>query len=304
MDLSIIIVTWNTRDLLMRCLASVYACPPDGAFEVLVVDNASADGTAAMVRERFSQVHLIESAENLGFARANNQAIRESSGRFLLLLNPDTEVQPGALETLVRFMEGDPQAGAAGARLLSPNGTPQLACHPAPTLGRELWRLLHLDTVWPYAHYPVASWDLDTPHQVDVVPGTCLILRREALDQVGLLDEGYFIYSEDVDLCYRLRRGGWGVYWVPQATVVHHGAQSTQQVAAEMFLRLYQGKIRYFRTHHGPWAARAYKGILLLTALARLLASPLAWLERPAWRQQHLGLAGNYARLVMRLPSM
>jgi N-acetylglucosaminyl-diphospho-decaprenol L-rhamnosyltransferase len=304
MNLSIIIVNWNTRDLLAQCLASVYAHPPDGEFEIFVVDNASTDGSAQMVRKRFPQVQLIENSKNVGFAQANNQAIRESTGHYVLLLNPDTEVLSGALETLGRFIDVHPQAGAAGARLLNPDGTLQPSCHPAPTLSRELWRLFHLDALWPYACYPMAGWDLNTPREVDMVPGACLILSRDALDQVGLLDEDYFIYSEEVDLCYRLRQAGWRLYWLPQAVVIHYGGQSTRQMAAAMFLHLYQGKVLYFRKHHGQPAAQLYKLILLIAALARLLLSPLAWLVRPPQRHQHLALASHYRRLVRALPGM
>jgi len=302
--LSIIIVNWNTRDLLAQCLRSVYANSPDGEFEVWVVDNASTDGSVQMVRERFPQVRLIENVENVGFARANNQAIRESTGRYVLLLNPDTEVKPGALETLMQFMDAHPEAGAAGARLLNPDGTLQPSCHPFPTLGREAWRLFHLDALRLYARYEMARWDLETPRPVDVVQGACVILQRKALDQVGLLDENYFIYTEEVDLCYRLHRGGWHIYWVPQATVVHYGGQSTQQMPAEMFLRLYESKLFYFRKHHGRQAACAYKLILLAAAMARLLLSPLTWLERSPQRQRHLALAGYYRRLVWALREM
>jgi GT2 family glycosyltransferase len=304
MALSIIVVNWNTRGLLAGCLASVYAHPPKGKFEVFVVDNASTDGSVQLARESFPQVRLIENSENLGFARANNQAIRECTGRFVLLLNPDTEVQPGALETLIDFMDEQQAAGAAGARLVNPDGTLQPSCHPAPTLSRELWRLFHLDALHPYACYPMGRSDLETPHQVDVAGGACLVLRRDALRQVGLLDEDYFIFSEEVDLCHRLRQRGWEIFWVPQSVAMHHGGRSTQQVAAAMFLRLYQGKVLYFRKHHGRLAAQRYKLILLTAALARLLLCPLAWLERPPQRHQHLALADRYRRLVRALPGM
>jgi len=314
--LSIIIVNWNTRDLLARCLESVASRqisvarhqtsddsdrPTDDCLlttDVWVVDNASSDGSAQMVRERFPWVRLIENEENVGFARANNQAIRQSNGRYVLLLNPDTEVQPGALETLVRFMDEHPEAGAAGARLLNPDGTLQPSCHPMPTLSRELWRLFHLDAFWPYAVYRMAAWDLTTPRRVDVAQGACLILRQEVLDSVGLLDEDYFIYSEEVDLCYRIRRAGWHVCWVPQAVVVHYEGQSTRQVAPQMFLRLYEGKVMFFHKNRGVLAAQVYKLILLAAALARLAISPLAWLERSPRRERHLTLAGQYWRLV------
>ena len=169
MDLSIIIVNWNTRELLARCLQSVGSgfefrvarsagqsatCNPQPVtYEVFVVDNASTDGSAQMVRERFPWVRLTANSENVGFARANNQAIRKSKGRYVLLLNPDTEVHPGALETLTRFMDTRTKAGAAGARLLNPDGTLQAWCYPAPTLSREFWRLFYLDVFWPYGRY-------------------------------------------------------------------------------------------------------------------------------------------------------
>lgn len=305
--LSIIIVNWNTRELLAECLNSVsdeIATLHPAGVETLVVDNASYDGSVQMVRERFPWVQLIENQDNVGFARANNQAIPRSQGRHLLLLNPDTEVKPGALKTLVHFMEDHPQVGGAGARLLNPDGTLQVSCYPAPTLFREFWHLFHLDVLWPYSCYRMADWDLEKPRQADVIQGACLILRREALGQVGLLDEGYFMYSEEVDLCHRLRGGGWPLYWVPQAQVVHHGGQSTQQMAAEMFLQLYQGKIRYFRKHYGWPAALAYKLILLVATLARLLICPLAWLEHPPQRQRHLTLGSHYCRLLLTLPGM
>ncbi len=330
-DLSIIIVNWNTRDLLARCLSSVVSGQSSAAdncqltTETFVVDNASADGSAAMVRERFPWVRLIENTENGGFARANNQAIRQSTGRYVLLLNPDTVVHPGALTALVTFMDAYPRAGACGPRLLNGDGALQVSCHPFPTLGREFGRLFHLDALWPRARYDMARWDPATPRAVDVVQGACMMVRREALEQVGLLDEGYFIYTEEVDLCYRLHHAdrpadhwplmdtetnlsnschSWQIYWIPRAAVVHYGGQSTGQMPAEMFLRLYGSKVLYFRKHYGRWRARVYKLILLVAALARLALSPLAWLERSLRRQQHMALASHYRRLLMALPQM
>jgi N-acetylglucosaminyl-diphospho-decaprenol L-rhamnosyltransferase len=303
--LTIVIVSWNTRDLLARCLASVLEDArelPRVKVEVCVVDNASTDGSPEAVRERFPSVRLIENRENVGFARANNQAIQATTGAYVLLLNPDTELVPGALEALVRFVDGHPRAGAAGARLVHPDGTLQPSCCPSPTLSRELWRLFHLDALWPYACYRMAAWDRERPREVDVVQGACLMLRREAVYQVGLLDEDYFIYSEEVDLCRRLRQHGWNVHWVPQAIVVHHGGQSTRQVPATMFLRLYQSKILYFRKHQGRLAASLYKLILLAAAVARLMLACWAWLERPPKRQEHLILARYYRRLVTAVP--
>jgi GT2 family glycosyltransferase len=304
-DVSIVIVSWNTRELLRDCLLSVYnegfAGTP-ATFEVIVVDNTSSDGSAQMVRECFPQVKLMANRENVGFARANNQAIPMCTGRYILLLNPDTRLKPAAMGAMLGFMDANPQAGACGSRLLNPDGTLQVSCHPAPTLPRELWRLFHLDRLKAYAEYRMAAWDVQTPREVDVIQGASFLIRREVVDRIGLLDEDYFIYSEEVDWCRRIQADGWHIYWVPQSQVVHFGGQSTRQVATEMFLRLYQGKVLYFHKHHGATTARLYKVVLLLAALARVAVGPLAYLEGPAQRREHLALAGRYRTLITRLP--
>jgi len=301
LDLSIVIVNWNTREYLDRCLKSVL-CELEGLeYEIFVVDNASEDGSVDMVRVRYPQVRLIANEDNPGFARANNMAIQESRGKYILLLNPDTEMRAGALAVLLEFLGKTPRAGAAGARLLNADGSLQTSAYPEPTLWRELWRLFHLDIFRPYANYPMHTWELKQPRRVDVLMGACVLLPRKALDAVGLFDERFFMYSEEVDLCQRLRQDGWQLYWVPQAEVIHYGGQSTQQAAEEMFLRLYQGKIMYFRKHYPGLAVQAYKLILLLASLSRLALTPLAYLESPGKREQHLKLSNNYRRLVTSL---
>lgn len=303
MNLSIVIVNWNTRELLEQCLCSVYASPPPGNFEVWVVDNASQDGSRDMVLDKFPSVHLLANDDNPGFARANNLALRKACGRYILLLNPDTVVMPGAFETLISFMEETPEAGGAGSRLVNPDRTLQVSCYPRPTLFREFWRMFHLDMIWHLGKYPMKRWSLEKSQEVDVLMGACLILRCEALEQVGFLDEDYYIYSEEVDLCYRLQQAGWRLYWVPKAQVIHYGGQSTQQVAQEMFLRLYQGKILYFRKHYGRLAVQIYKVILYAASLWRLVLTPLVFFEGPSQRRQHLSLSTNYWRLIGALPS-
>jgi N-acetylglucosaminyl-diphospho-decaprenol L-rhamnosyltransferase len=283
--LSIVIVSWNTASLLENCLASILAYPPTSPFEVWVVDNASTDDSPRMVRERFAQVHLIEGHENVGFARANNQAIQRCSGNYILLLNPDTLVTTGALQALVDFLDKHREAGAVGSKILNPDGSLQISSHPRPTLPRELWRLFHLDRILPYSEYPLTKWENNHAQEVDLLMGACLLLRKVALDQVGLLDEDYFMYSEEIDLCYRIQRAGWQLFWVPQAKVVHFGGQSTQQAPVEMFLNLYQGKIKYFRKHNGRLASQIYKLILMIAALSRLGLSPFVFFEHSARRQ-------------------
>ncbi len=297
--LSIVIVSWNTSDILAQCLDSVFAHAPAVPFEVWVVDNASTDGSPAMVQQRFPQVKLLQNETNPGFATANNQAMRQCTGEYVLLLNPDTIVYAGALPTLVQFLDDNPQAGACGARLLNTDGSLQLSCYPTPTLGRELLRMFHLDG---RVRYHMDSWDTNTARPVEALLGACILARRHILETIGLMDESYFMFSEEIDLCYRISQAGWGIFWVPQAQIVHLGGQSTRQVKTEMFLRLYEGKLRYMRKHYGWVTAVLYKLILLLAALARLLIAPIAWLERPPKRDDHLALAGRYWQLVKALP--
>jgi GT2 family glycosyltransferase len=302
--ISIIIVSWNTARFLENCLDSLLATPPTAPVEIWVVDNASTDDSPRMVREKFPQVHLIENRENAGFARANNQAIQRCMGKYVLLLNPDTLVKSGALQALVDFLEKTPEAGAAGARILNPDGSLQISSWPRPTLSRELWRLFHLDSLSPYAEYPLTKWKTNQAQEVDLLLGACLLLRKDVLDQVGLLDENYFMYSEEIDLCFRMQRAGWHLFWVAHAQVVHFGGQSTQQVPTEMFLNLYHGKIKYFRKHHGWLAAQIYKLILTIAALSRLVLAPFVFFEHSSRRQKHITLAERYRRLILALPRM
>jgi hypothetical protein len=257
-----------------------------------------------MVRQQFPQVVLIENRENLGFAHANNQALSRCCGEAVMLLNPDTEIKSGSLQAMQAFLKENPGAGAIGPLVLNPDGTLQHSCSPTPTLFRETLRLLHLPGMRPDGYYPMQHWDRIAPREVDILLGACILLRHEALDQIGLLDEDYFIYSEEVDLCSRLKKGGWDLYWVPAAQIIHYGGQSTQQVAQEMFFRLYESKLKYFRKHRGSVAARKYKLLLGFVSLVRLAFIPFTLLKGSASRQQYLKQAANYRLLLIALPGM
>ncbi len=324
--LSVIIVSWNTRDLIAACLATVAqemallasewhqqnaerdhgTRAPTGSelVEVIVVDNASSDGSVAMMRRDFPWVRLLVNRENIGFAGGNNQALSHCRGHYVLLLNSDTTLLPGAFCRLLDFMDKEPTVGIAGSRYLNPDGSLQISCYPAPTVSRELWRLFHLDKLHAYGTYPMHEWSIQRPRPVEVVQGAALLLRRELALRLGLFDPDYFMYTEEVDLCRRVRQAGWQIYWVPQSTIVHYGGQSTRQVAEAMFLQLYRSKILYFRKHHGAVATLLYKVVLLCATLARLLLTPLAWVQAPQRRQQSLTLASHYRQLFAALPTM
>lgn len=254
MDVSIVVVSYNVRDLLKQCLQSVAGILP--SIQVIVVDNASADGSAGMVREQFPSTCLIENAENRGFAAANNQGFARAQGRYVLMLNPDTAVRDGAVETLVRFMDQHPQAGACGGRLYYGDGAPQHSAFAFPTLAQIFldffplnWRLTSSRL---NGRYPREWYARGEPFQVGHPLGADLMVRREAAEQVGWLDEGFFIYCEEIDWCMRIRRAGWQVWCVPQAEIVHHEAQSTRQFRDQMFVELWRARFRLFEKHYSP----------------------------------------------------
>lgn len=244
-------MNWNTRELLGQCLQSVAETVQGLEFEILVVDNASSDGSAAMVRERFPQVQVIENAENVGFARANNQAIGASRGRFVLLLNSDARLTGDSVPQMARFMDAHPEAGIVGPNLVFPNGRRQLACGPIPSLASEIRSLLGLDRLRSGRARRGKS---PQPFlETGWVSGACLMARRHVFEQVGMLDENYFMFSEEIDLCHRARKAGWKVVHLPTTPVIHVGGGSTG-FTAQRILLLYRGKLQYFAKHHGDRA--------------------------------------------------
>jgi N-acetylglucosaminyl-diphospho-decaprenol L-rhamnosyltransferase len=272
MDLSIIIVNWNTRDLLAQCLESIYANPPDREFEVIVVDNGSTDTSASMVRELFPQVRLFENAENVGFVRANNQALSECQGRYVMLLNSDTIVKPDALAKMVRFLDEHPEAGVVGAYIQNPDGTPQRCFGSFPTILTESAYAWGLDS-WSLISKWLAPRSIFSNGylQTDWVLGAALMIRYDILNGVDRLDEEYFMYSEEVDLCCRVRKAGWTNYVLGTAHIVHLGGQSSQQIPAPMKAELFRSKTKYFRKHHGRVVALFMYFIFAASILGRRL---------------------------------
>ncbi len=283
-DLSIVIVSYNTRDLLAACLESVTAAQDVASAdvlstEILVVDNASPDGSAEMVRVQYPGVCLIANAENRGFSAANNQAFARTQGRYVLMLNPDTRVRPGALQLLVRFMDHNPRAGACGGWLQYADGSFQHSAFSFPTLSQIAldffpinWRLTDSRL---NGRYPRRWYERGTPFQVDHLLGADLLVRRQAADQIGWLDDRFFIYCEEIDWCLRIRRAGWQIWCVPEAVIVHHEAQSTRQFRDRMFVELWRARVRLFEKHYG----RAFR--LVAGRLVRLGL----WNERRVLRQ-------------------
>lgn len=255
-DVSIIIVNWNTRDLLAGCLDSIERTTDGLDLEIIVVDNASTDGSRAMVRQQFPHVHLIANQENVGFAKANNQAMGASKGRYALLFNSDALATPGSIQALVRLADAKPQAGIVGAQLLNPDGSFQASHTPFPTLWQEFLILTGLGRLLRGRWYPSRGPEEDKgPQVVDYVGGACLLVRRQAVEEVGGLDEGYFMYAEEVDWCYRMKQAGWQVWYQPAAKVIHLGGGSSQNQRPQREADLYRSRVRFFRKHYGDRAA-------------------------------------------------
>ncbi|MCS6918532.1 MAG: glycosyltransferase family 2 protein [Fimbriimonadales bacterium] len=252
--LSICIVNWNTRELLRACLQSLYRCPCAEPFEVIVVDNASADGSAAMVCAEFPQATLIANPENLGYARGNNQAIARAQGEFVLLLNPDTEAFPDTLNRAVAFLRAHPEAGAVGAKQLFPDGRVQPSVRGFPTPANLLYEVSGLARLFPHSRklggYRMRWFDYNQTAEVDQPMATFLMTRRAVIAQVGLMDEDFPLFFNDVDWCYRIKQADWKIYYVPEVEILHHGGASTKQVRLSAIRESHRALERFYQKHY------------------------------------------------------
>lgn len=278
-DVSVVIVNWNTKDLLRNCLEPLQQVMASLRVETIVVDNASTDGSVAMVEQDFPQVRLFVNGWNRGFAAANNQALVQARGRYMLLLNSDTVVQPGAIEGMTRFMDAHPRTGLAGPRLLNADRSLQSSARDFNRLSYDAGDILKLER-WPLIGRFAARRGRDTLvawsdhreiREVDWLVGACLMLRRGMLIQVGLLDEGYFFFAEELDLCYRLRRCGWSVVLFPDAEVIHYGGQSASRVPAARLVWHYAGLLRFYALHRSLAQQLALRAIVVLAMLLHIV---------------------------------
>ena len=246
MKLSIVIVSYNVCQLLDECLESVKKALDGIDGDIYVVDNCSSDGTVETLRPKHPQVHFIANTENVGFARANNQAIRQSDSEYVLLLNPDTVVYEQTIKGCLDFMDAHPEAGGAGVRMLTREGTIAPESRRAiPTPWVSMLKMLGFTKRYYMSHLP---WD--EPSQIEVISGAYCLLRRKALDQVGLLDEDFFMYGEDIDLSYRLLKGGWQNWFLP-FDIIHYKGESTQKSSFRYVHVFYQAMLIFFRKHYG-----------------------------------------------------
>ncbi|MCX5883424.1 MAG: glycosyltransferase family 2 protein [Deltaproteobacteria bacterium] len=266
MDISVIIVNWNTRDLLLNCIRSVYETLRDISFEIWVVDNGSTDGSQEAVKTTFPQIQLIENTENKGFAAANNQALKQMNGRYALLLNSDAALTDGAAQKLLSFMESTPTAGMACGQLLNPDGSRQNSIASFPTLLTLISNETLLRIVFP-EKFPSKRRNYPDPIPVESGIGACLIIRKAAMDAVGIFDEAFFFFFEETDWAYRMRLANWQIYFVPSARIIHAQGKSAGNSVAPRIL-FYKSRYIYLK----KWHPKSYS-LMVLILFIRLLVN-------------------------------
>lgn len=307
-DLSICFVNYNTRDMLRDCLHSIFDQEWQVSLEVFVADNASADNSVAMVRSEFPQVHLIANSENAGFAAANNQAFDLARGRYLLMLNTDVVVLPGAFDAMVEFMDRHPEAGAVGCKLLNDDGSLQRSCWRGfPSLQMAVVDAFYLWRLTPRLSWVRASEigedELQDTLEVDHLLGACMLIRREVIEQVGALNEEYFVFLEETDLCFRMKRAGWRVFFDPKGQIIHYGQQSVRQIPGWSQVQKYRNFYRFCRDN-GLCAARQLP-LMKDTFVAACLVRVGLWTFRLLTHDRDLcrGMIKGYWSVLKSVPS-
>jgi GT2 family glycosyltransferase len=271
--LSIVIVNYNVKNLLKKCLESIFKYEKDTRFEVIVVDNNSSDDSQKMLKTDFPQVKLIENKRNLGFSAGCNQGIKQSQGKYVLLLNPDTELTPGGFKKMIDFMDSDPKVGICGPKMMDQEGNIQFSCRSFPSYLTAISSSQSiLNRIFPdnllSRKYLLKERDHSQIQEVDWVSGSCLLAKREMFEKVGPLDERFYMYVEDVDLCYRAKKTGFSVFYFPPAVVIHHIGKSTQKKKIAMLVEHHRSMYYFYLKHYNPNVF--LRGIVFLGVWMRL----------------------------------
>ncbi len=289
MDVSVIVVNWNTKALLHDCLKSIYEQGGEIDLEVIVIDNASTDDSAEMVKKNFPRVTLVENSDNLGFARANNIGIQASKGRYVCLVNSDVIVLEDCIKDLKSFMDEHPTTGMAGPRILNPDHTLQPSCRHLPTIWNNLCSASGLNRLFPksafFSDWIMNYWNHDSVRSVDALSGCFWMVRRKSLNEVGLLDEDFFVYGEDLDWCKRFHKAGWDILFYPDAEAIHIGGASSANAPIKFYLEMQKADLQYWRKHHGKIGKAGYAVVILLHNALRVIARALQYAFWPSRRE-------------------
>lgn len=267
-DVSFIIISWNAKNYLRECLDSLKAATAGLDAEVIIVDNASTDGSVEMVRNEFGHVRLLQNNFNAGFAQANNQGIEIARGNFLCLVNSDVNVHPDAIKNILEYLKAHPDVGMLGPKALNRDGSRQTTCRTVPTLRNSFFRALALDTTFPnsslFGSHFMTNWNYEETREVDILGGCFWMIRRPAVEQVGLLDTRFFMYGEDMDFCRRFHAGGWKVIFYPGAQIVHYGGGSSGNAPARFWVEMQRANLQYWIKHRGRVSVLSYYCCLLM----------------------------------------
>jgi len=286
---SLVVVSWNAEDYLRQCLASLFSEGHYPAADVIVVDNASSDRSPDLVARDYPQVRLIRNTTNLGFAKANNIGISAATGKYVGFVNSDVKVLPTCIGRLVNYCEAHPEVGMVGPRIIGGDGQLQRSCRGFPTVWNMFCRALALDTIFPRARlftgYSLWHWPQDTGRNVDILSGCFWLARRKAIDDVGLLDESFFMYGEDMDWCKRFWEHGWKLSFVPSAEAIHYGGGSSANAPIRFYVERHRADLQYWHKHHSRSSVACYFGLTCLHLLLRLAGYAAAFLFRRSGRE-------------------
>jgi len=288
LDLSIVIVSWNTKSLLINCLESIAQQTGSFKVEVVVVDNASSDGSPEKAASQFPDVKLVVNKDNLGFARANNIGIEQTSGRYIALVNSDVVLLPECIEKLIGFMDQHPGVGVVGPRILNSDGIVQPSSRKFPTFLSCVFRTFALDRLFPQSAGFKESFLVDhgprNALKVEVVSGCFLMARREAVDQIGLLDEDFFIYAEDIDWCKRFHLAGWDLALYSGAEAIHRDGASSSRSPVRFYVEMRKANLHYWEKHHGITGKTYYMILMFVHHFVRIVPRALEYAVRPRRR--------------------
>lgn len=278
MDVSIVIVNFNTKQLTLDAIHSVFQSKTGYPYEILLVDNNSSDGSMEAFKREFPTLTMIENRENVGFARANNQAIKMAKGRYILLLNSDTIVYEETLQVMLDFMEEQPKVGASGCKVVLPDGSLDKACRRSfPTPQASLYHFLGLTKLFPdnsrFNQYQLGHLDPDKDYPVDCLVGAFMLLRRDVIEQVGLLDEKFFMYGEDIDWCYRIKEAGWDIHYYPYTSIIHYKGASSRRKPFKIIYEFHRAMILFHRKHFAKKYSFIVNGLVYVGVSLKFLLS-------------------------------
>ncbi|MCK5509900.1 MAG: glycosyltransferase family 2 protein [Desulfobacterales bacterium] len=281
-DLSIIIVSWNAKKYLLECLESVRKETASFRTEVIVVDNASTDGSVEAVKKSFPNVKLIQNNKNLGFAKANNIGISQSAGKYMCLINSDVKILEGCIDRMCVYIDEHPSVGILGPKIFNMDMTLQCSCRKFPSLWRNLCGAFAMESIFPRIYYYL----IDKAGKVDVLSGCFWMISRKAITEVGLLDETFFIYAEDLDWCKRFRDVGWEIVYFPDAAAIHYGGASSSNAPVKFYVEMQKANLKYWEKHHSRLSQICFMLIVMLHQALRIIRGTVIYSIKPSGREK------------------